>query len=202
MTVTFPNKKFNLTPKHRLFVEAYNGDTLEAMQLSGYRGDPHSLRERGEQLLQTPLIIEAIRARSKYLTKTQNIIADREERQSFWSSLMRNQDPNRIAEFDEHNVPIPFKEIPLAQRIKASELLGKSETDFVEKIDLTGTLTVTDIITQAYQINDGDIDAIEAEYELIHNPPALEEEENSAPIEPASEITEEITEENSIEDFM
>lgn len=169
-----------LSPKHRLFVEAYHGDVVEAMQVAGFVADPAILKKKGEDLLKNPTIQKAIRERSKYLAKTQTTIADREERQAFWTALMRNQDPNRVVEYTEHGVPKKFEPIPLAQRIKASELLGKSEVDFVERIDMSANLTVTDIITQAYSISNDELDAIEAEYNEVYH-------KDTAPIEPKEE---------------
>ena len=40
-----------LSPKHRLFVEAYSGDTIQAMQVAGYVGQPAQLEARGKELL-------------------------------------------------------------------------------------------------------------------------------------------------------
>ena len=157
-----------LSPKHRLFVEAYSGDLLEAMQVAGYIGQPEQLTKRGQELLLNPHIITAIQERSKYLLKTQNIVADREERQAFWTSVMRNQDPHRIATLDEFGKAKPAEAVPMAQRLKAAEMLGKSEADFTENLRVDGTITVTDIITESYKIPDDDLDAIEAEYEEIY----------------------------------
>lgn len=155
-----------LNQKHRLFVEAYLGDVVEAMQLAGFEGTSQKLKTQGDELLKQPLIIEAIRQRAKYNDSTAKIIATREERQAFWTSLMRNNDPHYIPEVNDKGVTKPIENLPLPIRIKASELLGKSETDFVEKLDMSHSLTITDVITQAYKIDLADVDAIEAQYEI------------------------------------
>ena len=56
---------------------------------------------------------------------------------------MRNRDPHHIAERDEHGSIEPIENIPLAQRLKATELLGKSEADFTENLAVNGNITVT-----------------------------------------------------------
>lgn len=164
-----------LNQKHRLFVEAYCGDVVTAMQLAGYVGDEATLEKRGRELLTNPNVEKAIRERSKYLAKTKTAVAHREERQEFWTAIMRNQDPHYIPEKNEMGVVKPRENIPLAQRLKASEMLGKSEADFSENINVKGTLTVTDIITRAYEISDEELDAIEAEYEEIYGTRNIEE---------------------------
>lgn len=156
-----------LNKKHRLFVEAYDGDLVFAMQAAGYQGQPAVLEKQGQTLLQNPKILEAIQERSKYLAKTKDLVASREERQMFWTALMRNKDPHRTIEVDEFGVPKQPEPIPISMRIKAAELLGKSEADFTEKHQIEGNITVTDIISQSYTIDDDDLDAIEAEYEEL-----------------------------------
>lgn len=154
-----------LNHKHRLFIEAYLGDALQAMRIAGFEGTDKQLEKQGDDLLKQPLIIEAIRQRSLYLNSTAKIIATREERQAFWTSLMRNDDPHYKPEINDKGVTKPIENLPLPIRIKASELLGKSETDFVERIDMTNTLTITDLVQEAYSIKFDDLDAIEAQYE-------------------------------------
>jgi hypothetical protein len=157
-----------LSPKHRLFVEAYSGDLLEAMQVAGFVGQPEQLTKKGKELLLNPHVHTAIQERSKYLLKISTVVADREERQAFWTSVMRNQDPHRLPILDDFGKAKPAESVPMAQRLKAAEMLGKSEADFTENLQVSGTITVTDIISDSYQIPDDDLEAIEAEYEEIY----------------------------------
>lgn len=155
-----------LSPAHRLFVEAFDGDLVYACRIAGIGGPTSSdayLKRRGEALLQDPLILEAIKDRSKYLLSTKHAIATREERQALWTAIMKNDDPHRKEEVDSNGVPIPEGNIPLPIRLKASELLGKSEADFVDRIDMTVQHSLSDLIQQSYQ-DDTDIETIEAEY--------------------------------------
>jgi len=157
-----------LSKAHRLFVEAYDGDLPSAMRIAGYSGADNYLTYKGNGLMNEPLIVEAIRERSRYINALKTTIASREERQKLWSDIMRNEDRYQKEEVDSNNVPIKMSpNIPLPTRLKASELLGKSEADFIDKIDITAQVTVTDLIKKSY-IDDGrTIEDIEAEYYLL-----------------------------------
>lgn len=167
-----------LTKQQHLFVEAFDGDPQKAALLAGYPGDSHRLKQTGEKLLANPAIIEAIRERSRYETQTKRLIADRQERQQFWTQIMRNEDPHAKPELDNNGVTKPPGNIPLTTRLKASEYLGKSEADFLERIEHTGNLTVTDVISQAYEIPEEDIRYLEEQRtrrlaQTPSTPPAL-----------------------------
>lgn len=155
-----------LTRKHRLFVEAYAGDVISAMLAAGFTGAPEWLKQEGEKLLENPIIIEAIKERSRYMAKTFHVIADRDERMALLTSWMRNEDPHRKEEKDAAGIPIPQGNLPESMRVKALELLGKSEGDFVDKLEVSGKLTVTEAIMKSYKLEElgMDDDAIEAEY--------------------------------------
>lgn len=157
-----------LTNKHRLFVETYEGDVLTAMRIAGFEGTDKKLTTEGNALLQDALIIQAIQERSKYLASTMKAIATRTERQAWWTSIMRNEDPNAKPEINDKGVTQPVGNIPLPVRIKASELLGKSETDFIERMDVNHQLSISDVIKEAYSISNDDLPAIEAEYERLY----------------------------------
>lgn len=165
MQPTIINKK--LSAKERMFVEAYCGDTLEAMIVAGYSGEETNLRSRGNQLLVQPYIQNAIKERSKYTSKMSTVIANRDDRQAFWTSIMFNDDPNHKKDKDPltgHELAQP--NIPMNVRLKASELLGKAEGDFVERIDLNAKVSISDVIQGSYQLSNDEasIDDIEAAY--------------------------------------
>jgi hypothetical protein len=183
-----------LSDQHRLFVESYDGDELYAMRVAGYTGTDHSLKEKAKKLLANPSIVAAIKDRSKYIATTHKVIADREERQSLWTAIMRNEDPYHKEEKDSNGVPIPESNIPLPVRLKASELLGKSEADFIEKLDINSNVTITDIIAQSYSIED-DIDTIEAQYRLLR-------ERKQNPLIEDAIANDEPSTESSLEDFI
>jgi phage terminase small subunit len=107
-----------LTLKQRKFVEAFKGNATEAARVAGYKGNDVTLAAVGAENLRKPQILEAIRQRNAGEQKKR--IATREDRQAFWTGIMRDE----------------AKE--LRDRLKASELLGKSEADFIERREVSG----------------------------------------------------------------
>lgn len=142
--------------------------------MAGYSGD---LKKKARFLMDDPEIIAALDLRNKIEGTMEKAKASRLERQNFWSAIMRNEDPYQ----EEGEDPSP---IPLNFRLKASELLGKSETDFIEKIDMTVEHSLADIITQAYQITDrelkGEFYEIDAKGQRLSQGEASTSEEASA----------------------
>lgn len=156
-----------LTPKHRLFIEAYAGDEIKAMRLAGFNGTDSYLRQQAEKLLKEPLILEAIHHRDFFMDKSKKLKMDREDLQGFWTDIIKNNDPYLVEEFDPvTNVPKPKENLPIQARLKASEMLGKSDGMFVDKIDVSGNVTITDLVQQSLK-STRSIEDIEAEYNLI-----------------------------------
>lgn len=104
----------SLNPKQSAFVEAYAGDGVEAARKAGYTGSPETLAVTASKLLRVPKVAEAIAKRRQ--AKTARLIASREERQEFWTLVMKDAGEE------------------MRERLKASELLGRSEADFIERI--------------------------------------------------------------------
>lgn len=176
-----------LNQKHRLFAEAYNGNVVEAMQIAGYTGGEAYLKQRGQELLRDPLVLDAIKHRSRYIQTTRKTIASREERQEFWTNLMYNKDPHaKKGGFDKNGNPLPddhTPEVPMSARLKASELLGKSEADFVDRLDIDANISLTDIVMSSYKKPSEDDDEmsledIEAEYRRVRDGGHDEDEED------------------------
>lgn len=105
-----------LTPKQKKFVELYNGNATQAAIAAGY--SPKRADAIGYDLLRKTEISEAIRQREE--SESRERIADRQQRQFFWTSIMRGEEQE------------------MKDRLRASELLGKSEGDFLERTELTG----------------------------------------------------------------
>lgn len=104
-----------LNPRQRKFGELYEGNGTEAARRAGYKGSDNTLAQTARDLLRNPQIQALIETRNhKDLAAD---IADRKERQTFWTKTLRNED------------------IEMKERLRASELLGKSEADFTEKHD-------------------------------------------------------------------
>lgn len=107
-----------LTSRQRKFIEVYAGNGTKAARLAGYRGTDNALAQAARALLRNPQISKAIRDREQQ--EVRPYVATRQERQQFWTRVMGD----------------PKEE--MAQRLRASELLGKSEADFSDKLQMTG----------------------------------------------------------------
>lgn len=198
--INIPKKQ--LSQKQKLFVEAWNGDEIEAMQIAGYQGAPAYLKQKCKEMLRDPFIMEAIKDRSKYIAKTQDAIWSREERQKFWTQIAKNNDPYVRQELDKFGNPKPEEykpNIPMQQRLKATEMLGKVEGDFVDRVDINNTMTLNQIIMHSYESPEGedmDIESIEAEYRKIRDAKRLAEGKDQEKIEDAEFTESEETEDD------
>jgi len=105
-----------LSERQRRFCEAFSGNggnAVAAAKAAGYK-KPHP---EGVRLLQTATISTALEALR--METTNAAIATREERQMFWTTELRNLEQDITA------------------RLRASELLGKCQGDFIERVDAT-----------------------------------------------------------------
>lgn len=115
-----------LNARQQAFVEAYAGNATAAALAAGY--SEKTARSQGQRLLTKNDIKDAIKAReTQRLAPT---IATRQERQEFWTSVLRNEDE------------------AMKDRLKAAELLGKSEGDFLERVEMDMTLSPAAILEQ------------------------------------------------------
>lgn len=108
--------KNKLTARQKRFIDAYNGNATEAARIAGY--SENKIDNAAYKLMHTPAIMEAILEREK--ARSDAAIMTREERQKLWSDLARNADETT------------------RDRLRATELLGKSEGDFLDRQELTG----------------------------------------------------------------
>lgn len=105
-----------LSERERRFVEAYLLDPSNqtaAAKAAGYKGNGDALAVQASRLLRRPKVQQGIAERVK-ASETANI-ATRIQRQEFWTTAMWDA------------------ELPFMARLKASELLGKSQADFIER---------------------------------------------------------------------
>jgi len=102
-----------LTEKQRRFVEEYmtDGNATQAAIRAGYAES--GARQEGHRLLTNADVRQAIRRR----IAQDGRIATREERQLFFTQTMHDPDVDRSA------------------RLRAAELLGKTQGDFVEQVE-------------------------------------------------------------------
>ncbi len=106
-----------MTHKQSIFVAEYLKDmnATQAAIRAGY--SPKTAYSIGQRLLKNVEISKAIH--SAMNERKNALIANRSERQEFWTLVMRDHDTD------------------MRQRLKASELLAKSECDFIERHEIT-----------------------------------------------------------------
>lgn len=118
-----------LTAKELKFIEVYSGNATEAARLAGYSGSDNVLSQVGSDNLRKPRIAQAIAKRETRELKP--LVANRIQRQEFWSSIMNDSGEE------------------MGYRLKASELLGKSEGDFIERVELDLSASLAERIKAA-----------------------------------------------------
>ena len=101
-----------MTPKNLKFISEYTKDfnATQAAIRAGY--SPKTAYSIGQELLKKPEIMAAMKEH------TDKLIADRKTRQRFWTQVMNDAD------------------ISMKDRLKASELLARSECDFIERAEI------------------------------------------------------------------
>ncbi len=92
----------------------------------------------GSENLSKPDIQHAIRTRE--IRRRKKHIATREERQAFWTKILRGEEtqPAVVGTDGEGNSIVADIPPKMCDRLKASELLGKSEADFTDKLGVGG----------------------------------------------------------------
>lgn len=103
-----------LTPRQKRFVELFDGNATEAARAAGFK-NPNVY---SNDLMKKPEIVAAIQAREK--ERNADGIMTREQRQIFWTMIARDTSQKTT------------------DRLRASELLARSEGDFLERHELTG----------------------------------------------------------------
>ena len=111
-----------LTPKQEAFARAYveTGNASEAYRkiYNASRMKPETVNRKAKELLDNGKItarVDELRARLD-----DEAIANAKERQRWWTQVMRND------------------AVDMKDRLKASELLGKVQGDFVERREISG----------------------------------------------------------------
>lgn len=121
-----------LTEKQRRFVEAYMGaaagNASEAARVAGYKG-------RAGWAADDVMSNEKVRAAIEERQRGDPLVATREERQRFWTSIMRGEPQVQlIGERPATTVPA------MRERILAAQHLAKASGDFVERIKHEGSI--------------------------------------------------------------
>lgn len=123
-----------LTARQQAFVDAYAGNATAAALVAGY--SEKSARVQGRRLITKDNVAKAIKEReAQRLAPT---IATRKERQEFWTAVVRDEAQN------------------MKDRLKAAELLGKSEGDFLERVEMDMKVSPASILEKIRERrNDG-----------------------------------------------
>jgi len=102
----------NITGKQAKFISEYTKDfnATQAAIRAGY--SPKTAYSIGQRLLKNVEVQAAMKEHRK------KFIADRETRQKFWTDTMQDKDED------------------MKNRLRASELLAKSECDFIERAEI------------------------------------------------------------------
>jgi phage terminase small subunit len=119
----------NLTVKQQQFVDFYDGNATQAAEKAGYRNP----RQMGSENLSKPDIVAALKTRED--RERNNKIWTRKDRQRFWTRVALGKEVHKELDNDGNLIEIPPRMI---DRLKASELLGKSEADFTNKLGVGG----------------------------------------------------------------
>jgi phage terminase small subunit len=124
----------NLTVKQQRFIDFYAGNGKQAAEKAGYKNP----RQMASENLSKPDIQHALKTREDRRRKGH--IADREERQAFWTKILRGEETQPAVVGTDAKGNSIMKNIPpkMTDRLKASELLGKSEADFTNKLGIGG----------------------------------------------------------------
>lgn len=117
--------KDKFTSKQQKFIDLYEGNGTRAAKEAGYSGDENALGVIASGLLRNIKISDAIKKRQSKSPDTKEHskrIASREDRQAFWTKIMDNDKSE------------------MRDRLKASELLGRSNADFTDRVEVSGDL--------------------------------------------------------------
>jgi len=122
-----PKRPF--TPKQQAFIDEYciNGENgLQAAKAAKYKGNDNALSQRAYELVRNSNVKAEIDRRIAEIKA--KCIANREQRQQFWTRVMSGSEPG----------------CTMGDKLRASELLGKSEADFTDNLN-TGDTSIPEL---------------------------------------------------------
>ena len=123
-----------LTAKQRRFVQEYLIDlnATQAAIRAGYSRKTAGVI--GVENLKKPYIRRAIDERLKQIDEEKT--ADAKEIREFWTRVMRGEEKDTVLRYDNegHQVETEIN-VSMKDRIRASELMGKSFAMFTDKVD-------------------------------------------------------------------
>lgn len=131
-----------LTKLKRAFALIYDGNGVDAARKAGYRGSSNVLSGVAMTNLRHPLVLELIESRTSGLPpggiRKPSLVASRQARQEFWTRVLKGEEKH-IVIVGRGKTARDIEVGPKMQdRLKASELLGRSQADFIERHEHTG----------------------------------------------------------------
>ena len=123
-----------LTAKQKRFVQEYLIDlnATQAAIRAGYsKKSAHSI---GPENLEKPEIKQAIEEKLKQIDEEKT--ADAKEIREFWTRVMRGEEKDTVLRYDNEGHQVETEiDVSMKDRIRASELMGKSFAMFTDKVD-------------------------------------------------------------------
>jgi hypothetical protein len=137
-----PTKKI-LTVKQRRYVDCFDGDIKRSAEKAGI----------------SYVYAKELHAKTCYayvMEYIQNIndnqssrnIATRQERQEFWTKVLNGTEKFEVVVGSGETQKVVELPAKMADRLKASELLGRSFADFVERKEITGKITLEEKLSE------------------------------------------------------
>lgn len=118
-----------LSKKQQRFIDLYNGNGTETARQAGYAGSDKVLGITAAKLLGNARVLAEVRHRESKEIRPK--IVTRLQRQEFWTRIMSDE------------------ALSIKDRLRASELLGKSEADFSERIQIDNAEELADRMANA-----------------------------------------------------
>ncbi|WP_407543791.1 terminase small subunit (plasmid) [Deinococcus radiomollis] len=124
-----------LNERQRKFTEFYaaTGNASQSAVSAGYSAK--TATTNAAKLLKNTQVQQHLQAIAE--SASENRVASALERQMFWTAVMRGTVLIKIKNRDGEETGDEIS-VDIAQRLKASELLGKAHQDFVERVEHTG----------------------------------------------------------------
>ena len=111
------DKPWKPNTQQQKFIDSYKGNIEEAAKAAGY-----TYGYARKMMVTNSNMVSAIRNRG--VTENAPLVASRQERQRFWTDTMQDVEGE------------------MKDRLRASELLGKSEADFTDKVEHSGEIDI------------------------------------------------------------
>jgi len=133
-----------LTERQRLFVEAWTGEAkgngVQAARIAGYKGNDKVLGVAAARLLAEARVQAAIQQATAQVRSV--AIATRAERQALLTAMLRDELDEEVVvvvgmgnNMGDHAENVT-KRIDARARLKALELLGRMQGDFIDKVEV------------------------------------------------------------------